>query len=440
MKIVLANWGSRGEVEPFAVLARELVRRGHDVYLVVAPDMVSFAQSAGPEVLTYGPTVQAVIEPHQEYFALLFSKPWRIRDLTRLLRNFSDPIDQGREEACKTLMATSDGADLLVTGMNYESIAANVAEHCNVPFATLQHFPLRVNGRLLPYAPAWLGRSVMTVFEWLTWRGHRVADNAQRVHLGLPKSTWHWTRRIAERGAMEIQAYDAVCFPGLADEWASWNAQSPPLRPFVGALTLEMPAGDDEDVKSWIAEGTPPIFFGFGSMPMESAGDAIVMIARACAQLGERALIGAGVADFSGVPQFEHVKVVGTINYAEVFPTCRAIVHHGGSGTTNAGLRSGRPTMILWRLPDQAFWAARLKRLKVGTGRRFLASTEKTLVKDLSKILAPEYRTQAEKLAARMSKPSGSASTAADLIEKLGRNNVEPGAQPRTPPDSAAAR
>jgi UDP:flavonoid glycosyltransferase YjiC (YdhE family) len=440
MKIVLANWGSRGEVEPFAVLARELVRRGHDVYLVVAPDMVSFAESAGPKAVAYGPTVQAVIEPHQEYFALLFSKPWRVRDLARLVRKFADPIDQGRGEACNTLMATSDGADLLVTGMNYEGIAANVAEYRNIALATLQHFPLRVNGHLLPVLPASLGRAAMRVSEWLAWRGHRVDDDAQRSELGLPKSTGHWTRRIAERGAMEIQAYDAVCFPGLADEWANWNAQSPPLRPFVGALTLEMPAGDDEDVKSWIAEGTPPIFFGFGSMPMESAGDTIVMIARACAQLGERALIGAGVADFSSVPKFEHVKVVGTINYAEVFPTCRAIVHHGGSGTTNAGLRSGRPTMILWRLPDQAIWARRLKRLKVGTGRRFLATTEEKLVKDLGKILAPEYRTQAGKLAARMSKPSGSASAAADLIEKLGRNNVEPDTQPRTPPDSAAAR
>ncbi|GAY14825.1 glycosyltransferase [Mycobacterium sp. shizuoka-1] len=421
MKIVLANWGSRGEVEPFAVLGRELVRRGHDVRLVVAPDMVSFAQSAGTEAVAYGPTVQAVIEPHQEYFALLFSKPWRVKDLSRLVREFADPIDQCRKAAAETLTLTAENADLLVTGMNYEGIAANVAEHGDIPLATLQHFPLRVNGRLLPFLPAPLGRAVMKVSEWLAWRGHRVNDDAQRTDLGLPKSTGHWTRRIAERGAMEIQAYDAVCFPGLADEWANWNRQSPPLRPFVGALTLEMPADDDQDVTSWIAEGTPPIFFGFGSMPMESAAETIAMIAGACAQLGERALIGAGVADFSCVPRFEHVKVVGTINYAEVFPTCRAIVHHGGSGTTNAGLRSGRPTMILWRLPDQAFWAARLKRLKVGTGRRFLATTEKTLVADLRTILAPAYLTRAQQLAAKMTKPAGSVTAAADLVETFAR-------------------
>jgi UDP:flavonoid glycosyltransferase YjiC (YdhE family) len=419
MKIVLANWGSRGEVEPFAVLGRELMSRGHDVHLVVAPDLVEFVQSAGADAVAYGPTVQAVIEPHQEYFALLFSKPWRVKELGRLVREFAAPIDEGREDAGKTLMTVAGGADLLVTGMNYEGIAANVAEHCHIPLATLQHFPLRVNGQLLPMLPAPFGRAVMRATELLTRRGHRQHDDAQRSRLGLPKATDHWTRRIAERGAMEIQAYDAVCFPGLADEWANWNDQSPPRRPFVGALTLAMPADDDTDVASWIAAGTPPIFFGFGSMPMESAGDTIAMIAGACAQLGERALVGAGGADLSGAPQFEHVKVVGTINYAELFPACRAIVHHGGSGTTNAGLRSGRPTMILWRLPDQLFWAARLKRLKVGTGRRFLATTQKTLVADLRTILAPDYLVRARELAAKMTTASDAVVAAADHVENF---------------------
>lgn len=417
MKFVLANWGSRGEVEPFAAIGRELVRRGHEVHLVVAPDMVSFAASAGPQAVAYGPTVEAVIEPHHDYFTLLFSKPWRVHDLNRLVREFADPIDRCRVEAGKTLMSLVDGADLLLTGMNYEGIAANVAEYYGTPFATLQIFPLRANGRLVPHLPAPAGRAMMSAFEWLAWRGHRVNDDAQRLELGLPKSTGHWTRRIADSGAMEIQAYDAVCYPGLAGEWAKWNGQSPPKRPFVGALTLELPAATDTEVASWIAGGTPPIFFGFGSMPVESASDTIGLIAGACAQLGERALVGAGSTDFTNVPHFDHVKVVGAMNYAEIFPSCRAVVHHGGAGTTNAGLRAGRPTLILWILPDQGCWGARLKRLKVGAGRRLVATTEKTLVADLRTILAPEYLTRAGTLAAQMTTPADSVAAAANLVE-----------------------
>jgi UDP:flavonoid glycosyltransferase YjiC (YdhE family) len=107
------------------------------------------------------------------------------------------------------------------------------------------------------------------------------------------------------------------------------------------------------------------------------------------------------------------------MNYAEIFPACRAVVHHGGAGTTNAGLRAGCPSLILWILPDQACWGSRVKRLKVGTGRRLVATTEKSLVADLRTILAPAYLDNARQLARRMTKPAESVSVTADLVEKF---------------------
>ena len=184
---------------------------------------------------------------------------------------------------------------------------------------------------------------------------------------------------------------------------------------------MELPTDADEEVASWIAAGTPPIFFGFGSMPVESPADTIAMIGAACAQLGERALVCSGWTDFSNVPHFEHVKVVGVVNYAAIFPACRAVVHHGGAGTLAAGLRAGVPQLILWTLPDQPFFAAQLKRLKVGSGRRFSTTTEKSLVADLRRILAPQYLARAREIATRMTKPAESAAAAADLVENFAR-------------------
>ena len=66
-----------------------------------------------------------------------------------------------------TLTSLADGADLLVTGMSYEELAANVAEYYDIPLATLHWFPMRVNGQLLPILPAPVIRSAMTVYEWL---------------------------------------------------------------------------------------------------------------------------------------------------------------------------------------------------------------------------------------------------------------------------------
>ncbi|WP_372516950.1 glycosyltransferase, partial [Mycobacterium montefiorense] len=120
---------------------------------------------------------------------------------------------------------------------------------------------------------------------------------------------------------------------------------------------IEMSTEADQDVAAWIAAGTPPIFFGFGSTAVKSPAQTIEMIGSACAQLGERALVGSGGSDFSTVPHFDHVKVVGPVNYATVFPACRAVVHHSGAGTTAAGLRAGVPTLSLWSLGDQRIWA-----------------------------------------------------------------------------------
>jgi UDP:flavonoid glycosyltransferase YjiC (YdhE family) len=156
-------------------------------------------------------------------------------------------------------------------------------------------------------------------------------------------------------------------------------------------------------------------------MPAESPADTLAMISAACAQLGERALVCSGWSDFSDLPHFEDVKVVGAVNHAAIFPVCRAVVHHGGAGTTAAGLRAGVPTLILWMLGDQPLSGAVVKRLKAGTARRFSSTTRESLVADLRTILAPHYVARAREIATRMTKPADSVAAAADLLEDLAR-------------------
>jgi UDP:flavonoid glycosyltransferase YjiC (YdhE family) len=133
-------------------------------------------------------------------------------------------------------------------------------------------------------------------------------------------------------------------------------------------------------------------------------------------------LICVGWSDFSDVPYFDHVKVVGAVNYARVFPACCAVVHHGGSGTTAASLRAGVPTLILWTWPEQPLWGAQVKRLNVGTARRFSTTARESLVEDLRWILAPEYVARARELAAQMTKPAQSVGNAAGLMESFARS------------------
>jgi UDP:flavonoid glycosyltransferase YjiC (YdhE family) len=416
MKFVLAAYGTRGDVEPSVVVGRELLRRGHDVRIAVPPDHVGFAEAAGLAAVPYGPDSQAVLD--KELGTNLFKDfPRHVKDLPRLWRENWELSTQCWSQMSKTLMSEADGADLLFTGLVFEDGAANVAEYYGIPLATLHYFPMRPNGQLLPYLPAPLSRTVMSVYWWLALGLLGSFERAQRRDLGLPRATGPASRRVTARGTLEIQAYDEVCFPGLAAEWAKWGGQ----RPFVGTLTMEMPTEADEEVASWIAAGTPPICFGFGSMEIDSAADTIAMISAACAQLGERALICAGLSDFGDIPYGDHIKVVGTMNYAVIFPACRAVVHHGGAGTTAAGLRAGVPTLVLWATPDRQMRGAFIKRMKVGTMRRFSSTTRDSLVTDLRQILAPPYVARAREAAAHMTKPTESVSATADLVEDHAR-------------------
>lgn len=384
--------------------------------IAVPPDLVGFAQSAGLSAVPYGAETNAWMDAFRTFTTTLFSRFWRVRDIARSGLEIKKVTDQSWAHMNETLKSLAEGADLVLAGQTYQEIAANVAEYHGLPLVTLHHVPMRPNGQVVAILPAPASRFAVRVFDWLTWRLSKKLEDTQRGELGLPKTTSSSPRRIAALRGLEIQAYDEVAFPGLAAEWAKWRRQ----RPFVGALTMELATGADDEAASWIAAGTPPIFFGFGSMPVESPSDTIEMISGACAQLGERALICAGWSDFDDVPHSDHVKVVGALNYASIFPLCRAAVHHGGSGTTAASLRAGIPTLVLSVDGNQIIWGAQVKRrLKVGTHRRLSATTRESLVADLRRILAPEYAIRARDLAGRMTTPAESVAKAADLAENF---------------------
>lgn len=421
MKFALASYGTRGDVEPCAAIGRELLRRGHDVRLAVPPDLIGFIETAGLTAVPYGLDTQAPLNAQRGFYTTLLRSFWKVPDLVRLWRELDELVDQCWQTANATLLPLAEGADLLFTGLIFEQAAANVAEYYDIPLATLHYFPVRASGSLHPRLPSHITRSATTMNEYLAWFRTRKTENTQRCELGLPNASSPGPRRFAQRGSLELQAYDEVCFPGLATEWAKRGGD----RPFVGALTMELAAEADDDVVSWIAQGTPPIYFGFGSIPVDSPADTLVMISEACEELGERALVCAGWSDFSEVNHFDHVKVIRAVNFAKVFPLCRALVHHGGAATTAIGLRAGVPALVLWTNTDpvQSIWGAQVKRLGLGTSRRLSGATRETLVTDLGRILAPDYVSRAKAFSTRMTTSAESVSRTADLLEEKAKSS-----------------
>src|SRR5271154_840889 len=162
MKIVVAAYGSRGDVEPAIAVGAELLRRGHDVLMAttVPPEMRAYVESAGLVSVLYGRDWQDLLGDE---------------DFTRMLQNPVGAIPQAVEyvaqvvaEKNTTLVSLTTDADLLVAGMTEQVPAANVAEYRRIPLAALHFFPSQI---LQPGSP----QSGATTH----------ADRAQRQALGL---------------------------------------------------------------------------------------------------------------------------------------------------------------------------------------------------------------------------------------------------------------
>lgn len=388
MKMVLAAYGSRGDVEPCAAVARELQGRGRDVRIALSPDQLGLAESAGLRAVAYGPDSREQINTATDFVHT-------VQNPISALPQLTERVTAVWAAKSETLAALAAGADLLVAGMNEQRLAANVAQRVGAPLAALHFFPADT-----------------LELGWMQSHVTAAAEAAQRQALGLPVDAGR-----SDRAALEIQAYDELCVPGLAEQWATAGHR----RPFVGSLTLGLPTGVDGEVLSWIADGTAPVYFGFGSTPVSSPAETVAVISAACARVGERALICSGPNDFTGIPPEDHVKIVPAVNHAAVFPACRAVVHHGGSGTTAAGLRAGVPMLILWLWLDQPVWAEAVSALEVGLARAFSASTLDSLTADLRCVLDGRYHDRAREVATRMTKPGESVAAAADLLEEAAR-------------------
>jgi UDP:flavonoid glycosyltransferase YjiC (YdhE family) len=381
----------------------------------VPPNLLRFVESAGLEdAAAYGVDSQKQLE------ADIFRDWWKLQNPMTVLRRSREYVTDGWADMSRTLTFLAEDADLILTGTTYQEVAANVAEARDVPLAALHYFPCRMNSQVLPVRlPGPVLRTGWSAAEWGHWRVLKAAEDDQRRALSLPPAKVRAVRRIVEGGALELQAYDELFFPGLSKEWQG-------TRQLVGSISLELSTSGDDELVRWMAAGTPPIYFGFGSMPVESPSSAIEMITKVCAELGERALISTGVWDIDELPQNERVKLVGAVNHSKVFPACRAVVHHGGAGTVAASVRAGVPTVVLWVSADQPVWASQINRMKVGVAQRFSRTSARSLTKALLTALAPEYQERARIAATRMTPPAQSVSTAADMLEAAAKRGRVP--------------
>ncbi|MEX0427145.1 glycosyltransferase [Nocardioides sp. DS6] len=419
MKLAFALTGSRGDVQPALAVALELRRRGHDVAVGVAPNLVPLGERLGLDPVPVG------LDSRDLLGSQTVQRGKRSRNPRDRVRAHRAMATHGWTELREGTLALADrlgGVDAIVVGLLGQEVGAAVAEALGCGFAALHYFPIRPNGvvplvsRGGPVVQHALGDAVLG----LRWSLTRRDENQQRAALGLPPAVVRLQDRLRDRGAVEVQAYDPVLMPGLPEQWGV-------DRPFVGFLSLaeedRTALGEDTaDVSDWLEAGEPPVYVGFGSMPVRDPAALLSAVSGACADLGLRALVSAGWNAFDAAAEAagDHVKVVGPVDHVRVLPRCRAAVHHGGAGTTGATLRAQIPSVVGWYSADQPIWGRLLARAGVGTSLPVTRLDRVTLRAALAEVLEPETVARAAALGAGLAPAEVAVRAAADAVEMAG--------------------
>jgi len=133
----------------------------------------------------------------------------------------------------------------------------------------------------------------------------------------------------------------------------------------TGAWTL--PAHDHRrpptQLTDFLEAGPPPVYLGFGSMAVVQP-ERIHAVALAAARAARVRLILAGT-ELDGLDG-DDVIGVDNVPHEWLFPQVRAVVHHGGAGTTHAALLAGVPQLAVPHIADQPYWGRRVHEAGVG--------------------------------------------------------------------------
>jgi sterol 3beta-glucosyltransferase len=354
-KVAILAAGTRGDIQPCVALARELTAHGDSVRLI-AP-IVYERLSTGFEF------TGLTVDPAQ-IFGSFRNDDWpdeeRIRfgiGLKKIVRPKAERLFAEILEACRDV-------DLILYPA-FGFLGHHIAQHLGIAEALMHFQPFHPTSAFPhPFVPRAFGANRLSfhAVDQMGWQTLRPYVEPWRRELGLP--------RLPARGPMrEIRGVPVLCAfsETLVPRPADWQAYVH-LTGFWFADEADFTP--DPALRDFLAAGPPPVYVGFGSMLPRDPAETDAIVRSALRKAGVRGVIRRHdtLEDMVEGPQDDDsLFVVGDVPHSWLFPRMAAVVHHGGAGTTAAGLRAGRPTVICPFFIDQPFWAERVLALGAGT-------------------------------------------------------------------------
>lgn len=397
MRMLLVTAGSRGDVEPFAALARRAISDGHDVTLAT-PDNTG-VDDVGIERISL----------EVDYSRIIQNQGVSVRAALGSYRSIVKPTM--RRVIVGAARAAADiRPDVIVAHPKVLS-AALIADALGIPHVLVELVPSVTPTRAFPAAGT-VTRN-LGALNRLTYAATAAAARMFRSELDEAASTLGVRR---PRRDSPPTARLLPISPALFERPADW----PSAAHLTGAWrTHTPPAPLDPAVEDFISSG-PFVYAGFGSMAIADPAARARVLVEASRRRGERMLLatGWGGAELPSGLRGDDVLVVRTVPHDVVLPRATAAIHHGGIGTVQASTLAGTVSIVVPFIADQPFWGAMLHRRGLAPAaipRRRLTSSRLTSALDE----APAYRARVHAASERMLSEDGTAH-ALDIITALG--------------------
>ena len=444
LNIVIMVIGSRGDIQPFLKIGTILRDKYHHrVRIATHPTFKKFVQEEiGLEFFSVGG------DP-SELMAFMVKNPGLMPSLETVKageigrrRESMYQMFQGFWRAC--INATDDEMDttnlkLMGTSAPFvaDAIIANppsfahyhCAERLSIPLHLVFTFPYSPT-QAFPHPLANIKASNVDqsytnfmsypLVDLMTWQGLGDLVNRFRVlTLGLEPVSTLWAPGQLSRLKVPMTY---LWSPGLVPKPRDWG----PEIDIAGYVFLDLASSfkPPDDLSKFLerSDDRPLIYIGFGSISGIDDPHAFTkLIFEGVAKAGVRAIISRGWGGMGdGMGKADGIFMIDNVPHDWLFPKVDAVVHHGGAGTTAAGLRCGKPTLIVPFFGDQPFWSAMV--VKAGAGAKEALPLKKLnadkFAEGIRQCLEPKSKANAEEIAKSIEEEGDGAENAVDSFHR----------------------
>ncbi|KAF9731200.1 hypothetical protein PMIN04_001639 [Paraphaeosphaeria minitans] len=467
LNLVIQVVGSRGDVQPFVSLGKVLKETyGHRVRLATHATFKDFVIENGLEFFSIGgdpaelmafmvknpglmPGFDTLrsgeVGKRRKGIAEILRGTWRscietgngmgVDPLKQTIEEWMGIEDQLPDELKKPFVADAIIANPPAFGHLHCAEKLGIPLHMmfTMPWNPTQQFPHPLANIQTSNADASITNYMSYILvDMLTWQGLGDLINKFRKDvLNLDPISLLWSPAMLER--MKIP--HTYCWsPALIPKPKDWGHHISIAGFFF--LNLASNYTPAPDLADFLAAGEAPVYIGFGSIVVDDPNAMTTMIFEAVKTTGRRALVSKGWGGLGGddlnVP--EGVFMLGNVPHDWLFKHVAAVVHHGGAGTTAAGIAAGRPTVVVPFFGDQPFWGAMVA--KAGAGPDpipYKDLTAEKLSNAIQEALKPESLSKAAELSARISKEQGAQVGAQSFHQMLKYDDLRCAVAPNHP-------